>query len=494
MPCGNCDKSKRKCIPAGFQLFWPSESDKRRFIIPNVKQAASTRTKPIQHHFLNVEKRHFETRLDALSFGAAFITARILAPTPSRLTFLPSSLASVQDGSQNLSYFYLVVSRTLPNLGGTVEPFRDLLMKLALTDDSVSSQAVLFSVLSLSSLHYRQDGRSVEFKASTLKALAQCAATGNFTSGQILQHVAAGVLLARVEMALLTDATTLWPLFVCGVKTLLTSVWEKNQLHLTQDLKLLYKYVQYHSLMSNFSLRHWRKPRSVDRSYRVRFKGHEHEFLCAKSLSIPALQCYISPEVQLLTEVVDVVLLPEQLGIHSSEYRDALNDLGRRIREAYDGATEETVNLCAPEVVERKIFIAAIWIYFFRTAQRLAGPSVITQKLLTDTLDDPSTGIEALATCNIPFALFVLGCEAETDARRKVVLDCISRSARAALPGVKSDPVHASPQRAGEILDLLEDIWALDDIRADRDSGQYLDYGQKLHSVFTSYELLPALA
>lgn len=75
-----------------------------------MKRTASFWAKPTQHHFLSVEKQHSETNLDALSFGQGFIMARALAYRPLRLTYLPSSLASIQDGSLKLSYFKLLIS------------------------------------------------------------------------------------------------------------------------------------------------------------------------------------------------------------------------------------------------------------------------------------------------------------------------------------------------------------------------------------------------
>lgn len=76
-------------------------------------------------------------------------------------------------------------------------------MKMALSDDSPSSQAVLFSILSLSALHHPASNSKdvINFKACALKALRECASRGNLTLVQTMQHMAAAILLCRIEVS-----------------------------------------------------------------------------------------------------------------------------------------------------------------------------------------------------------------------------------------------------------------------------------------------------
>lgn len=176
-------------------------------------------------------------------------------------------------------------------------------MKLALADDSPSSQAVLYALLSLATLHSCREGprKAIEFKSSALNCLQQCASKGNFTNARAMQHMAAAILLCRVEvrntLALLTsrllietnivlqialamDATTVWCLYVCGVNTLLVSTYDKSFPEFDPDIRLLYRYVHYHNGISCFSLIHWRRPRALQSGTQVDFRGKIVNFKC----------------------------------------------------------------------------------------------------------------------------------------------------------------------------------------------------------------------
>jgi hypothetical protein len=73
-------------------------------------------------------------------------------------------------------------------------------MRVALTGNTPSASAVLYSLLALSSIHrYGITPQSFEFKVRSLKALA-AAPKSEWTTVEVVQHVAAGMLLCSFEV------------------------------------------------------------------------------------------------------------------------------------------------------------------------------------------------------------------------------------------------------------------------------------------------------
>ena len=76
----------------------------------------------------------------------------------------------------------------------------EILIRVALTSDTPSSTAVLRSLLALSSLHrYGIQSQALELKISSLKSLA-IASKSTFGDKEVIQHVAAGMLLCSFEV------------------------------------------------------------------------------------------------------------------------------------------------------------------------------------------------------------------------------------------------------------------------------------------------------
>ena len=100
---------------------------------------------------------------------------------------------------------YLIVASTasssLVAFDQDTAGFRDLLIKMALSTGTVSSTAVLFALLAVSSQH--RDGlqsRALHFKTSAISALAKSVNRGALGTTEATQHVAAGMLLCSFEV------------------------------------------------------------------------------------------------------------------------------------------------------------------------------------------------------------------------------------------------------------------------------------------------------
>jgi hypothetical protein len=75
-------------------------------------------------------------------------------------------------------------------------------MRVALEGDTQATEAVLRSLLALSSLHrYGVQTQAIELKISSLKALTR-ASKSSFGAKEVIQHVAAGMLLCSFEVIL----------------------------------------------------------------------------------------------------------------------------------------------------------------------------------------------------------------------------------------------------------------------------------------------------
>jgi hypothetical protein len=84
-------------------------------------------------------------------------------------------------------------------------------MRLALSDDTPSSKAVLRSILALSSLHrHGLQLKAVELKVSSLNALA-IASKSKLSIKEVIQHVAAGMLLCSFEVGISSSTIIKYP-------------------------------------------------------------------------------------------------------------------------------------------------------------------------------------------------------------------------------------------------------------------------------------------
>lgn len=92
-------------------------------------------------------------------------------------------------------------------------------MRIALAGNTPSSVAVLRSLLALSSLHrYGIQVQAIELKISSLNALA-AASMSNFGAKEVIQHVAAGMLLCSFEVSIPFAVTSM----ICLPRTQLGS-------------------------------------------------------------------------------------------------------------------------------------------------------------------------------------------------------------------------------------------------------------------------------
>lgn len=223
-------------------------------------------------------------------------------------------------------------------------------------------------------------------------------------------------------------------------------------------------------------------------------------------MQLPQFSGCVTEEVQLLTDVIDVARLPEEKGYHSESRHKELGALETRISTAYMHTTKEVIEMskhpideeAKSHLIQRRLFIGAVWIYFMRMARHLSGASIVVTSILADVFDDSDMGINALEKCTLPLAVFVLGIEANTEERRRNVLDLIDRATSATAKFPQSSERDLVPSVTHHplthVIDMLKTAWSFDDLHIGNDAERHLDYRHKLHLVFTASEVLPALA
>lgn len=93
-----------------------------------------------------------------------------------------------------------VVAQSLATLPRTYDTLRSVIPRLALSNDTLSSQAVTQALLALSSLHrHGFQEEAARYQAAALAALRKSSNT-TFGSNEAIQHVAAGMLLCSFEV------------------------------------------------------------------------------------------------------------------------------------------------------------------------------------------------------------------------------------------------------------------------------------------------------
>lgn len=92
-----------------------------------------------------------------------------------------------------------VASYSLTTLGQDVTTLRSAVIRMAFSSDGPASAAVLQALLALSSLHrYGHQPQAAQHKLSAIQLLAESSSRGLGTR-EIIQHGAAGMLLASFE-------------------------------------------------------------------------------------------------------------------------------------------------------------------------------------------------------------------------------------------------------------------------------------------------------
>jgi hypothetical protein len=97
---------------------------------------------------------------------------------------------------------------------------------------------------------------------------------------------------------------------------------------------------------------------------------------------------------------------------------------------------------------------------------------------LTSYVEDAFAILSGLQSCKLAFPLFILGCEAQSDERRRMILNLIK------------DDEHTEVSRMEGIRRLIQAAWAQDDLEPE----EVVDYSMKLSAVMNGHLIVPCFA
>jgi hypothetical protein len=174
--------------------------------------------------------------------------------------------------------------------------------------------------------------------------------------------------------------------------------------------------------------------------------------------------------IELLSQVCDAVSghLPPMTSAERDEYKSVLTILDWKIRSmelppTADGGAD------ASSVME--LYRLAMLVYLNRASDNLLNQSTRTQQHV----DEAFALLARLGACDRQFPVFILGCEAQSDDQRAVVLDVIARTE-------KGD----SSRSLNLVRMLLQAVWAQDELG--KGSMKYWD---KLSWIISCSKILP---
>ncbi|VUC37314.1 unnamed protein product [Clonostachys rosea] len=347
------------------------------------------------------------------------------------------------------------------------EGFRDVILRLAFSDDTPASKAVLQSLLTVSAIQrYGPSLQVDDLKLSALRALNSSSKHGiDGLAG--IQQAAAQMLLCSFEV---NCAAVTWPWYICGANHIITTanlVESSNG----KELRDIVDWVAYQHVMCRFGLQHWRH-------------GSDYWKLPAKKrLGMPTvcsdpniMSRAKGPRevVTILSEVVESIQDPSASSYHSSTYVESLQLLENRLESLQLPVFIETGPVGTPADLIELYRLAAL-IYLERASTRSSGPSAKVQKWYQKAYPI----LEKQEIYHSPLPLLILGIEASNDEQRKLFLKLV-RQAAVRSGSVAMENVHR----------MLQSVWLQDDLETER----VLDYRLKLRAVFSSSEILPSLA
>ncbi|CAK7224766.1 hypothetical protein SCUCBS95973_005628 [Sporothrix curviconia] len=519
--CINCKKANRECRAGhAFALSWPKPRSRRALEGPKSDKAhAASQGRVRQQRNKGVSGYYFVNVLSEQVAAHHLLPFVATSQDDAYLSFLPKKAPSLYadverlqaDGTGLMTYFYYEASNSIPQLDREPTQFRDLLLRMSVQDNSASSKSVLYALFSLAALRrYGNVHESSHFKGLALQSLQQAAKNEGIGPAHILQHMAAGLLLCRAEINLGEDSTVFWALYICSLRTV-CGVAFNGQLggnFKNEDAHILYRYLHYHDILAQFSVCHLQRPTDIASQLSVNFKHDSYMFQCRNRLDRfelrEGLGDYLQYEISLLSRVLKASK-QEQFDPEYPVGRDhqkSLCELEAELDKAFlDSKTacagirsvDENDALEAAEAalkMQRCLFLAATWIYFQRTCRHLTGPSAQIDALFDETF----AWAEDIHRLNIritPFSLFLIGAEANTEARRRTVMDFVHR--RPELLPIASEvlSIRGDDTTPSQLECLISATWAQDDLH--NDSEGYLDYVTKMQYVITARSVLPAL-
>ncbi|KID85784.1 Zinc-finger transcription factor [Metarhizium guizhouense ARSEF 977] len=463
--CQKCIGARRCCQGYGMRLSWPRDDDKKRVTSSSPPSALISQNRKTDFPFINTTWSDIELYHHQESF---------LNPVPrlSNLSNLPQLSAS---NMQLLNYFHDSAHLSLVTFDADLSQMRDVLIRMALENDTLYGYAIFYALLAFSSFHHcGLNQQTMRLKISALHFLAASAKEAERTWTQAARQAAASMLLGALDIMLPSASSGEWLWYTRGAMDIVQTTCLKNRWH-ESDIGRLLDWVYYHDTLSRFPLRHWQHEslaREVPETEDFHFRGTTCSDLTKyrPALSSPNPTYAI---LNLLSESCDALIDPRDPASRSGEYRDSLDLLKRRIGNVHLG--RDSSSLSPHETLGIEVWQTATQIYLARASQCPGEEPANLESLIDMAFEGP------IRTCACPhfFPLFILACEARSDDRRASILSLIGRTED--IPGLRSKVW---------LRNMIRSIWVHQDLHADGDL--LVNYVGAMRAVINMNDTIPS--
>lgn len=466
----------------GLRLSWPRASDRRRTIV------LTRPTLPAQQmlsfdrlYFLNTSTWDIGLHDEVVQTGdyRGQVGSRRLSLRSAHAISKPMSTSwGVLDaGDQTLlSYYEGVLSRIITTVDDDRNGFRHVLIKMALSEKSVSSEAVLQSILAFSAYHLSGSQAGIKHSFAAISALSSSMRVSTDLRDRYYQLAASLVL---TTYGVFNTSESKWTMFFCGAKRIARSIFARSQNYHGEPAFLL-DWVYGQDALSKFSLLFWPQKDLAQRSC------EKDPYLLSKiedsphrSLIVGSFGCSIEL-MSLISELNEMIPTDGSMELVPS-HNEPLIELEQRLRSLHQFLAPQGLTSSDPRnessITDTAEFyrIAAL-IFLERACRRSPRGAPQVQHLVKVGLGI----LQRLKVCAVMWPLFVVACEAETDEQRLIVLAAFEAS--------------SNFRKAGNILwvqELTAAVWKQDDLftfaRTPKAAEPLLRYG----SIISASSQLP---
>ncbi|KAI1325286.1 fungal-specific transcription factor domain-containing protein [Xylariaceae sp. FL0255] len=448
--CDRCSRSGLTCRGYQIRLSWPREVDRKRFIVGRPppkggRPGSRSVVRLINTSFRDIQMYH----------ARALLTPTIIYPSP-------GPFQRLRPGSKEpnlLQYFHFRASQFLAIFGCNSKYVGQMLMRMALIDDSPSATAILHSMLAISSLHcYGRQAQVGELKLSAIRALKQSSNNSSIGSKEWIRHIAAVMVLCSIEACTADE----WAPYICSVKNIIRA-GQLASANNDSDFQTLVDWGFVFDTLGFFSMSHWSR---VDKSPAAD--------LCVGPAYRPAPHMKVFGLLKDISAAVQIKSSKKRLPEEQEEFIKYLQILEFKVSNILRSITPLDDDPNSLFFVE--LFIYALLVYLGRSTSDLL-PEL---KAKTDQRIERAFSIfPKLTFCDRKFPLFVLGCEARTEEDRAMFLDLVSRT---------QDRSLARP--LSQIEALVKTSWAQSDLADHKDSE--VDYLDKISTLIRGCRAVPS--
>jgi hypothetical protein len=271
-----------------------------------------------------------------------------------------------------------------------------------------------------------------------------------------------------------------WVGHICGAKGVITALQGQRYVP-GSDVSVILGWIYYYDVMTRFSIRHWRINMFQEASSDNKWPPDlcEMQFVFARisfAKQISDISSHAHKVIQLLYEVCSNTLLYAWgPAYHSDEYRKYLDGLELRLTESISLTspdTEATQSVTEETSPVLELFRLSTLVYLERASRNFSGQST----KLDQWVEDSFSILTNLDTCQHPFPLFILGCEARTDSHRIAILDLIANT---------EELLHV--RNLQEVRELIQSMWVQEDLDVNGEVG----FIEKLNLVLSCSGVVP---